>query len=233
VFIDFTISQGGMIRHWLRERPPGWQRRLAINALGCALTAIVAVVVTYAKAPTSLIVLAIIPLLVLLMRGIWHQYAGQTEELAVREDMVFAGPHRQQRSIIPINGINRTVVQAVNFARTSTKDVRAVYVTEDIEDGESLRRRWERQFPGVPLVIVESPYRAVVEPIVAYLDVLEDSDHAGPEEDIPITIVVLPEYVAKHWWDRILYNQTTKRLKAALVGREHTVIADVPYRREH
>jgi len=233
VFIDFTISQAGMIRHWTRERPAGWQRRLAINAVGCALTAIVAVVVTYAKAPTSLIVLAIIPMLVLLMRGIWHQYTGQAEELAVREDMVFEGPHRRQRAIVPINGINRTVVQAVNFARTSTKDVRAVYVTEDIEDGEALRRRWERQVPGVPLVIVESPYRAVVEPIVAYLDVLEDSDHAGPEEDIPITIVVLPEYVAKHWWDRVLYNQTAKRLKAALVGREHTVIADVPYRREH
>ena len=233
VFIDFTISQGGMIRHWLRERPGGWQRRLAINALGCALTAIVAVVVTYAKAPTSLIVLAIIPMLVLLMAGIRRQYAGQVEELRVRDDMVFDGPHRTQRAIIPINGINRAVVQAVNFARGLSRDVRAVYVTEDAEEGERLRRQWARQVPGVPLVIVESPFRAVVSPIVAYLDVLEATDHAAPEDDIPITIVVLPEYVAKHWWDRVLYNQTARRLKAALVGRDHTVIADVPYRREH
>jgi hypothetical protein len=147
--------------------------------------------------------------------------------------MVFSGPHRPQRAIIPINGINRAVVQAVNFARGLSKDVRAVYVTEDAEEGERLRRQWTRQVPGVPLVIVESPFRAVVSPIVAYLDVLETTDHAGPEDDIPITIVVLPEYVAKHWWDRVLYNQTARRLKAALVGREHTVIADVPYRREH
>ena len=84
----------------------------------------------------------------------------------------------------------------------------------------------------MPLVIVESPYRALVEPVVTYLDVL---DHAWPPgKEAPTTIVVLPEYVARHWWDRLLYNQAAKRLKAALVGREHTVIADVPYRRsEH
>jgi amino acid transporter len=231
VFIDFTISQAGMIRHWLRERPPGWQRRLAINAFGCSLTAVVAVVVTAAKAPASLIVLVLIPLLVLLQLGIRRQYEGQAAELHVREDVVFAGPHREQRVVIPVNGINRTVVQAVTFARTIGTDVRAVYVTEDSEAGEALRRRWERQLPGVPLVIVESPYRAIVEPFVAYLDVLEET--WPPDREAPMTIVVLPEYVAKRWWDRVLYNQTAKRLKAAIVGRAHTVIADVPYRRDH
>lgn len=231
VFIDFTISQAGMIRHWLRERPPGWQRRLAINAFGCALTAVVAVVVTAVKAPASLIVLVLIPLLVLAMSFIRRQYDLQAEELHVREDMVFTGPHREERAIVPVNGINRAVVQAVNFARSLTDDVRAVYVTEDTDEGEALRRRWDRQLPGVPLVIVESPYRAIVEPIVAYLDVLDQAVPADGE--VPVTIVVLPEYVARHWWDRLLYNQTAKRLKGALVGREHTVIADVPYRRQH
>ena len=91
--------------------------------------------------------------------------------------------------------------------------------------------RWERQLPDVPLVIVESPYRAVISPVVAYLDILDQA--WPPDKEAPITIVVLPEYVARHWWDRLLYNQTAKRLKAALVGREHTVIADVPYRRGH
>jgi amino acid transporter len=229
VFMDFTISQAGMIRHWLRERSPGWRRRLATNAFGCLLTAIVFVVVTAAKAPPSLIVIVLIPLLVSLMLFIRRQYTGQAAELFVQEDVRIPGPHREQRVVVPVNGINRAVVQAINFARTISDDIRAVYVTDEPEDGDALRKRWERQLPDVPLVIVESPYRAVVSPVVAYLDILDAA--WPPDKEAPITVVVLPEYVARHWWDRVLYNQTAKRLKAALIGREHTVIADVPYRR--
>jgi amino acid transporter len=231
VFIDFTISQSGMIRHWLRERTPGWRRRLSINAFGAALTGIVAIVVTTVKAPASLLVLVLIPLLVGGMWFIRRQYDQQAEELNVRDDIVIPGPHREQRVVIPVNGVNRTVVQAVNFGRTLARDVRAVFVTDSPEEGEAMRERWERQIPDVPLVIVESPYRAVISPVVAYLDVLDQA--WPPDREAPVTIVVLPEYVARHWWDRVLYNQTAKRLKAALLGREHTVVADVPYRRGH
>ncbi len=232
VFIDFTISQAGMIRHWWRERPRGWRQRLAVNAVGCVATGIVAVVVTTVKfVDGAFVVLLLIPLLVAGMLFIRREYDSQSRELAVREDAVIPGPHREQRVVIPVNGINRAVVQAVNFGRTLAKDVRAVYVTESAEDGEALRLRWDRQLGDVPLVIVESPYRAVVSPVVAYLDVLDQA--WPPDREAPVTIVVLPEYVARHWWDRLLYNQTAKRLKAALVGRERTVIADVPYRRDH
>jgi amino acid transporter len=231
VFIDFTISQSGMIRHWRRERPHGWRRRLAINAFGCALTAIVAVVVTIAKAPQSLIVIFLIPVLVGLMAFIHRQYGAQHDELLVRDDYVVPVPHREQRVVVPVNGINRAVVQAVTFGRTLATDVRAVFITEDPDAGEELRLKWERQVPGIPLVIVESPFRALVGPLTAYLDVLDLA--WPPDKQAPVTIVVLPEFVARHWWDRLLYNQSAKRLKSALVGREHTVIADVPYRRGH
>jgi amino acid transporter len=231
VFIDFTISQSGMIRHWRRERPPGWRRRLAINAFGCVLTAVVAVVVTIAKAPQSLIVIFLIPVLVGLMAFVHRQYGAQAEELAVRDDYVVGLPHREQRVVVPVNGINRAVVQAVTFGRSLASDVRAVFITEDPEAGDELRRKWERQVPGVPLVIVESPFRALVGPLTAYLDVLDLA--WPPDKEAPVTIVVLPEFVARHWWDRLLYNQSAKRLKSALLGREHTVIADVPYRRRH
>jgi amino acid transporter len=230
VFIDFTISQAGMIRLWLRTRPKGWQYRLAVNSVGCVATAVVAVVVTSVKFEAGAkFVILLIPVLVAAMLFIRRQYDAQSRDLEVRDDLVFPGPHREQRVIIPVNGINRAVVQAVNFGRSLAKDLRAVYVTEDTEDADRLRERWERQFPGVPLVIVESPYRALVGPIVAYLDVLDQA--WPPDRPAPVTVVVLPEYVARHWWDRLLYNQTAKRLKAVLVGREHTVIADVPYRR--
>jgi hypothetical protein len=109
-------------------------------------------------------------------------------------------------------------------------DIRAVYVTDDPEAGEELRDRWERQVPGVPLVIVESPYRALVGPLTAYLDVLDLA--WPPDKPAPITFVVLPEYVARSWWERILYNQSVKRLRSSLLGRPHTVVVNVPYRRE-
>src|SRR5947208_2486358 len=219
VFIDFTISQAGMVKHWWTLRSPGWRRRLPINAAGCALTAVVAVVVTAAKAPPSLLVLVLIPVLVSIMLLIHGEYEAQTRELHVREDAILPGPHREQRVIIPVNGINRAVVQAVNFGRTIATDVRAIFVTEDTEEGDRLRHRWERQLPNVPLVIVESPYRALVGPVVAYLDVLDATWPPGKE--LPINIVVLPEFVARHWWERLLYNQSARRLKAALIGREH------------
>jgi amino acid transporter len=232
VFIDFTISQSGMIRHWLRERPRGWRKRLAVNAIGCVATAIVATVVTSVKfVDGAWFVILLIPILVSMMLFIRREYDDQARELHVREDLVVEGPHREQRAVIPVNGVNRAVIQAVNFGRTLARDVRAVYVTSDLEEGEQLRKRWERQIPGVPLVIVESPYRAVISPVLAYLDVLDQA--WPPDKEAPITIVVLPEYVARHWWERLLYNQMAKRLKAAILGREHTVIADVPYRREH
>jgi amino acid transporter len=232
VFIDFTISQTGMVRHWLRERSPGYRKRLAINAFGATLTGGVAIIVTSVKfIDGAWIVIALIPLIVAMMSFIHRQYAAQELELRVRDEGVLPGPHREQRVIVPVNGINRAVVQAVNFGRVLTRDVRAVYVTDDLDAADALRARWERQLPDVPLVIVESPFRAVISPVVAYLDILDQA--WPPDKEAPVTIVVLPEYVARHWWDRLLYNQTAKRLKAALLGREHTVIADVPYRRGH
>ncbi|HEY3523502.1 MAG TPA: APC family permease [Candidatus Limnocylindrales bacterium] len=230
VFIDFTISQSGMVKHWLTVRTPGFRRRLTINGIGAIVTAVVAVVVVGAKFTDGAWgVLVLIPILVSSMLFVRREYDAQEAELAVREEGVIQGPRREQRAVVPVNGINRAVVQAINFARALTADVRAVYVSEDPEDADDVRERWARQFPSVDLVIVESPYRAVVGPVIAYLDVLDSQLPA--EKEAPITIVVLPEYVARHWWDRILYNQTAQRLKAALLGREHTVIADVPYRR--
>jgi amino acid transporter len=233
VFIDFTIAQTGMVRHWLRTRDQGWRHRLTINAVGAVLTGIIAIVVTSVKfIDGAWFVIVLIPVLVLGMRFIRRQYDAQSAELEVDDGLVFQRPHREQRVVIPVNGITRSVVQAVMFGKSLASDpsmLQAVFVTTDLEDAERLRERWDRQLPGVPLVIVESPYRALVGPVITYLDVLDMA--WPPDKEAPTTIVVLPEYVARHWWDRLLYNQTAKRLKRELVGREHTVIADVPYRR--
>jgi len=230
VFVAFTVGQSGMIVHWLRERPPGWRRRLAINSIGCALTATVAVVVMIAKAPTSLLVVVVIPILVGIMWFIHRQYSASARELAVLPDAKIPAPRREERVIVPVPGLNRAVVHAVNVGRSIAPDVRAVLISDEPDEAAQLRARWERQLPDVPLVIVESPYRALVAPMLAYLDVL---DAAWPaEKAAPVTFVVIPEYVARSWWERILYNQSAKRLRTILLGRPHTVVVNVPYRRE-
>jgi len=230
VFIAFTIGQSGMVLHWRRERPAGWVRRLAINAFGALLTGSVFVVVLIAKAPTSLLVAVIIPVLVGVMLFIQRQYRASAKELAVRSDAVIRGPHREERVVVPVPALNRAVVQAVNVGRSIDPNVQAVLVSDDPEQAAAIKTQWERQLPDVPLVIVESPYRALVAPLLSYLDVL---DRAWPaDKEAPITFVVIPEYVARSWWERILYNQSAKRLRQALLGRPHTVVVNVPYRRE-
>jgi hypothetical protein len=214
-----------MVRHWLHERTPGWHYRISINAIGAVLTGVVAVVVTIFKAPESLLVAIVIPILVGIMLFIERQYRQQAKELEVRPEVVIGPPSRRERVVIPVPGINRAVVQAVNFGRTISDDVVVVHVTDDVESAEALRQRFEHQMPGVSVVIVESPFRSLIRPFVTYLDVIT----TDPEM---ITIVVLPEYVARHWWDRLLYNQVTSGLKRALLGRPNTVVTTVPYRRE-
>jgi hypothetical protein len=225
VFVSFTISQSGMVRHWLLVRGNGWRWRLGINALGAALTGLVLLVVLIAKAPQSLLVAVIIPALVAMMLFIQRQYRNSGKELEVKPDLVFHEPHRHERVVIPVPGLTRAVVQAVQFGRSIADDVQVVHVTDDVADGERLRARFEGQLPGVPFVIVESPYRSLVRPFVTYLDVTSKDPQT-------VTLVIIPEYVARHWWERLLYNQVANRLRAALLGRPNTVVANVPYRRE-
>ena len=231
VFIDFTISQSGMVRHWLRHKVRGWRYRIVINAVGAILTGIVAIVVTSVKfVDGAYLVIILIPVLVSIMYFINRQYSASRRELRVRDDIVFQAPHREERVVVPIPGMNRAVVQAINVARSIADDVRAVFITDEPDDADALRKQWERQMPGVPLVVVESPYRALVGPLEAYLDVLDAA--WPPDKEAPVTFVVLPEYVARRWWERILYNQSVKRLRSSLLGRPHTVVVNVPYRRE-
>jgi amino acid transporter len=230
VFVSFTISQAGMVVHWLRARGPGWRWRLGLNGFGCVLTAVVAVVVTVAKAPVSLAVAVVIPMLVGVMLFIAHQYRGAARKLAVPESAAIPEPRRRRRAIVPVGGIDRPTIQALNVARSICDDIVAVHITEDPEEGVRLRERWLRQLPEVPLVVVESPFRALVGPLMAYLQVLDEG--LPSDQDAPITFVVIPEYVARSWWERILYTQSSRRLRSALLGRPHTVVVNVPYRRE-
>jgi amino acid transporter len=231
VFLCFTLSQTGMVRHWRRVRERGWQWRLAINAGGAVLTAVVlAIVVAEKFVDGAYLVVILVPVLVGMMLFISRQYARSKAELRVRPDMIVPPPMREERAVVPIPGLDRATVQAINVARSVAHDVRAVFISDDPDDATRLRKDFERQVPGVPLVVVESPYRALAGPLLAYLDVLDMA--WPPDKAEPITFVVIPEYVARSWWERLLYNQSAKRLRSMLLGRPHTVIVNVPYRRD-
>ena len=231
VFVCFTLSQSGMVRHWWAEREPGWWWRSAVNLTGAILTFFVLLVVATVKfIDGAWLVVVLVPTLVAMMLFIHRQYAASAGQLALRAEQVIPPPRRAERVVVPIAGLNRAVVQAVNVGRSISSDVRAVLVSDEPEVAEHLRAEWEHRMPGVPLVVVESPYRALTGPLLAYLDVLDQA--WPPDGEAPITFVVIPEYVARHWWERILYNQSSSELRRALIGRPNTVVTNVPYRRE-
>jgi amino acid transporter len=227
VFTSITLSQGGMVVHWWRERGAGWRRSMAINGFGAVSTGIVAIIFAVAKfALGAWLIVIIIPLLVGVMLLVGRQYRRRRVENEVREESVIGPPRRHQRVIVPASDVTRDVVQAIRFGRTMSDDVTAVHVTDDVEAGERIRARFERQLPGVPLIIVESPYRSLVRPLVRFLEDAADDD--GDD----VVVVLLPEYVARHWWERFLYNENGRRIERALLGRPDILVAEVPFRRE-
>ncbi len=226
VFTSFTLSQSGMIRHWFAERGSGWRRSALINGVGAIVTAVVVVVIAVSKFDQGVwMIIIVVPILVAMMLFIKREYALEGVGLDVQPDLVFGPHHRRQRVVVVAQAMSRAVVQAVRVGQTMGEEVQLVHVTLDHIEGELFRERVERQMPGVRVVLVESPYRALVRPFVRYLEVSQAED---PER---LTIVLLPEHLPRHWWDRLLYNQNVHRIRAALVGRKDFVVLDTPYRR--
>jgi len=226
VFTSITLSQLGMVRHWWLGRDPGWRRSMLINGTGAVATAVVTLIFAIAKfALGAWLIVIVIPLLVAGMRLIAWRYARRRVETAVRTELVVRPPHRSQRVIVPVADITRDVIHALTFARTLSDEVIAVHVTDDAARAIDLRARFQRQLPGVPLVIVESPYRELVAPLVRYL---EDAVAAAGED---VVIVLLPEYVSRNRVEQFLYNDNGRRIRKALLGKPHVLVAEIPYRR--
>ena len=227
VFTSVTLSQVGMVRHWLRERESGWRRSAVINGVGAVATGIVTLIFAIAKfALGAWLIIVIIPILVGAMVFIHRQYDRRRLEIEVRPEAIIGSSLRRQHVIVPVPEVTRDVVQAIKFGRSMSPDITAVHVTDDVDRGEEIRSRFERQIPGIQFVIVESPYRQLVRPLIRYLE-----DTAGRLKD-DILVVLLPEYVARHWWEKYLYNENARRIREALLGRKNILIADVPYRRD-
>jgi amino acid transporter len=224
VFISFTLSQSGMVRHWWRERSSGWRWRMAINGVGATATAMVTIVIAVTKfAHGAWIVVLVIPALVAAFVMMRRHY----DEVA--RDLSLAGmeppPKFEHTVLVLVGDVHRGVVRAVQYARTlaPTATVRGVYVETDPARTSRLEEKWAEWGLGVPLVVLASPYRSLLRPLLDYVDKI----HARGDDQM--VTVVLPEFLPRRWWQHALHNQTALLVKGALLFRTNTVVADVPY----
>ena len=224
VFIAFTLSQSGMVVRWLGRRESGWRRGVAINGLGAVTTGIIALIVVESKFLSGawMVVIAI-PLFVLLLRAIRSHYRDHDAMLALERVPESGEIAARPIVIVPISRLDRPALQAIAFANSLDPGAVAVHVTSDPETVRVLRERWPDWARSTELVVVESPYRALVGPLLAYMDALQ---RQAPERPI---VVVLAEFITRHWWERPLHNQTALRLRLRLMRRRNTIVANVPY----
>jgi amino acid transporter len=223
VFTSFTLSQSGMLRRLLRLRQPGWRVRSAISLVGAATTGLVLVIVVVSKFTSGAwIPVVLIPLVVMLFKGIHRHYERLSRELHAPLDL---RPRRLNHTVVVlVGGIHKGVLQALAYARSlNPNHLLAVNVVSSEEEQERMEREWAEYRIDVPLEILYSPYRELAAPIQRFLDDLD----ARWDNDI-ITVVV-PEFVVSHWWEHVLHNQSALFLKGRLLFRRNTVVTSIPY----
>jgi amino acid transporter len=228
VFMSFTLSQFGMVQRWRRMKTPGWQRNAAINLMGATVTGIVLVVIASTKfLEGAWAVLVLIPIMVVILRAIHWHYTEVAKQLSLAD----APPPkavRRHTAVVLISGVHRGVIPALQYGLSLAPDnVTAVYVDMDAETTAKLQEKWKQWGSGVPLVVLPSPYRSLVRPLMKYID--EVDKHY--EDDV--LTVILPEFIPSKWWQHLLHNQTALLIKATLLFSKGRVVTSVPYHLEH
>jgi amino acid transporter len=234
VFLSFTLSQAGMVRHWHKEGGQGWQWKVAVNGLGAVATGVVLLVIVAAKfIHGAWIVILLIPTFVWMFRTIEGHYVTVAEQLSLKdlrpEKWKGLASRKRHKVVVPVSGMHRGTLAALRFARSLSKDVTAVVVDVEPQFTASVREKWPIWGHDVPLVVLESPYRSTIGSLLAHLD---EVDQREPERGP--AVVVLPEFVPARWWHHLLHNQTALLLKTVLTYRQGQtgkgrVIIDVPY----
>jgi amino acid transporter len=222
VFVSFTLSQTGMVVRWRALRTPGWRTSATINGVGAIVTGIVLLVVAYTKVQEGAwIILVLIPIQVALFRITRTHYDSVRAQLALTSWTPSVKHHNTV--LVPISGIHRAVLQAIDYARTLSPDVRAVYIDVDPAGTDKLQHDWQRWAGDVPLVVLSSPYRSLLEPLLEYIEQI------AKEQPQAYVTVVLPEFVPAKWWHHIFHNQRALLIKGALLFKPNTVVTSVPF----
>lgn len=229
-FLAFTLSQAGMVVHWRSERGGGWRIKAALNGFGALATGTALIVVGFSKFGSGAwITLIVIPVLVVMFQQIGSHYRQVAEQLSLTglQPTATSSPH--PRVVVPISGVHRGTLEAVSYAQSISENVTAVFIELEPGGAEGVREKWRNWFPKVPLVVIPSPYRSTIGPL---LDFLDETDREY--DDGQLTTVVLPEFVPAKWWHGLLHNQTAWLIKTALLYRRRHMgyqraVIDVPY----
>ena len=227
VFVSFTLSQSGMVVHWLRTKESGWKRSIAVNAVGAGATGVVAFIIGGTKfsegAWISMLLMLVLGISLALVR---QHYLHVGAQLELPPDLPPAGPRRnggRRRIVVPVGDASAPILHTLSYAKMLSNDVVAVHVAPDRQDALEVEQAWDAAGPGVPLHMIESSSGSFLGPMLRYLDALANDD---PDAEI---MVAVPQLIVPHFWQRPLHNQTAGRLKRALEHREHTIIVEVPY----
>jgi amino acid transporter len=222
VFTSFTLSQASMVRRWLRLRPERWAWRVAINATGAVTTGTVLLVVAATKLiDGAWIVIVLIGLLIVFFLVIRRHYDSVARQLSL-DGLEPPGP-MSTIVLVLVGDLHRGVVQAIQYAQALSPAAKAVYVETDPERTRRLEERWGKWGLGSPLVVLSSPYRSLMGPLLDYIDHLRQQ---APDHMITL---VLPEFIPARWWQQLLHNQTALLIKGAMLFRRNVVVTDVPY----
>ena len=232
VFVSFTLSQTGMVRHWTRllrtETDRSARRRMqrsrVINAVGLSVTGLVLVVVLITKFLLSAwIAIAAMVALFMLMKAIRKHYDGVSRELVVDEDEHVMLPARTH-AIVLVSKIHKPTMRALAYARAMRPStLEAVTVNVDPAETRALQAEWDRRAIPVPLKVLDSPFREVTDPIIDYVRAIR----SGSPRDL--VTVLIPEYVVGHWWEHLLHNQSALRLKTRLLFTPGVMVTSVPW----
>jgi hypothetical protein len=226
VFISFTLSQTGMVRHWIKERSKHWRRAAFINGIGAVCTGVTLVVIAATKfTHGAWLVILLVPLCLILFYRIHQHYETVARGLSlqgIHQKLISLTPDNHI-VVVPVSGVHQACLKALDYAKGISNDVRAVYVDNDGNDSsEEIRKKWDRYVSNISLIILPSPERDVVEPILDYL-------HEIQLHDGRFLTVVIPEFVSGNWWTRLLHRQMASKLKNTLLYRYHVPVVSVAY----
>lgn len=223
VFLSFTLSQTGMVRHWLDRKGRGWRKKFGINLTGAVATGVATVVLAVTKfTHGAWVVIFLIPLLIGMFKKIqWHyKMADWQLELTMYER-----PRNPPPNIVvmPIGTVNRAAVIAMDYVRQRAPDFRVVHVDVDPDETVKVREDWDKWGMGLPLVILPSPYRSFLEPLLDYIEKVREENPGG------WVTVALAEVLPARWWENLLHNQRALLIKAAVLFKFRVIVTDVPY----